>query len=841
MRWLSSDGRQSWRPGKRSSFSAADEGEDDEEIAARKAHEKREAAWKQQQNQQQEQAQKKKQQQKPASEKTVLEQLNITHRARRPASSSNAAAAAESSSSESRAAAPPAAGSVPDLKKMLRQFYLLIHPDFFEAHPKEKSTNAASLALLSDFLDSLRGEGDDASAARQHGRAASKTVRLQFWLRKKQSDEATAAASSTSDASAATPAFYSVNSTLSLGGGQQHLVDQAALYTALSSLFRQAGIKHANHWLWGDEFAAGAAASSAQSGQGQGQSRRAGQQRQPTPSGRGAASSMDEEYFNYFTSGPGGVEFQSQAGSPGAAGEFEAFLRANRAAAHHYEQVARPAKHDALLRLANLRLQGIKVLFEMDGSSTATNSKEGEGDDGGEAVAAPEELSYPQQMSVLDVYEKAIQSSKYFKAPHAIFSRPTSASSPASPPTPSPWGGAFSHSAHSAAPEPEPEQPTTPHSQSVRMPEEFSDIFEQIKKHRVREEGGQSTVAAAAGMPQHEGTEGEKNERTSDGGEREGEAKPDPSSSSFESRRSPFSRVTSVFSSSPALSRCIVDGRGRLVFSLRSPSSDWVRFVSSSRFLISAALATAFNHRALKTREKQVAEVLGVADVFCEASLLQGGPVGLLRNVATKELLPPEAQDRFRQEQIEKGQVLGSSPAPKYQSFLARMQREAHVLHDVRGLFPAVGDITLLVLDHTPPPRDSPFSEERVTVIPPASQCFSVDPTLGLLLVPLHATASELRDALLERGQECVQIQQRHREELAQHAQALLHAKRHLKVRELTLASDVTREQAVECAQRLSRVFGSMRDHLQATSLYIAHEYDCSMEDGKLTIPWNWS
>ena len=773
----------SWRPGSKKPFAAANpDEEDEEEIAARKAHEAREAAWKaeqaaQEQRKRNEEARKRDTSSSSSSssgteEPSILDQLHLSARAapRRPARP----AEADPDGIPSMVAEPaPAPGSpLPDLKTQLRAFFLLCHPDFFESHPSQKETNAASLALLSDFLDALRGR-----ASRQPN-DKHKTAKVQFWLRKKTAE---GAVEPTGDA-----AFYSVSTTLVLGPGSKGAAaSQQQLYASLSSLFKQAGIRNATYWRWGDEYEDVAGADSAAAADGQ-----------PASAARKDPSEsvgFEDPLFRHTMAA-------DSSGSPAAAGgSLHTFLRAERARAHHLEYASRPARHDFLLRMANLRLQGVRVVFESSGGGA--------------------ELDQAAQRAVINIFESTLRKSRYFK-PRPITSEPfaeAAAAQAAQRAPPTPWG----HSAGSATDTDggfEPQQPSVPFSQSVKMPGGFAGIFQQIKQHAIKEEEQQGLGEAAKAEATEDSAAASSSAASS--------AAPD---SSFESRRSPFSRVASVFSSDPSVDRCHVDGRGRLVFSLHVPASAWLAFIDSSPLLIDAAVATQRNYRGLKTLERQAADAIGVFDLFAETTLLQGGPVG-----AYKPLYAPQP------DRVIPDLSLGSSPSPAYQSFLSRLHSESHQLHSLRTTVKDLSEISMRVFvpPVTTPAADSLSGPASVADV---AALFSVDPVFGLLLVPLSASVADLKCALLDRGTECVAIRRRQLEDVTTLHDAMLHAKRHLKLRGLTQSPTVSRDQMFECVQRFSRLFGPIRDLLQATSIHVSSEFELREEDGTLVIPWNWS
>ena len=75
---------------------------------------------------------------------------------------------------------------------------------------------------------------------------------------------------------------------------------------------------------------------------------------------------------------------------------------------------------------------------------------------------------------------------------------------------------------------------------------------------------------------------------------------------------------------------------------------------------------------------------------------------------------------------------------------------------------------------------------------------------------------------------------------MSDHSACLLRAKRHLKLRSLTQSPSITRDQMADATERLTRVYGSLRDMLQGTDLCIGEEFECREEDGTLCIQWNW-
>jgi hypothetical protein len=800
----------SWRPGSGSS-QKVDADADDEEAAREAEHRLRREAYHAEQKQKHEEELKRKAEEQAKREKEeetpVIQRIRAAGRARRRPDPSATSADADPTavSEEPLATKPPSstssssAASLPDLKFQLRRFFLQIHPDLFEAHPNEKAVNARNLAVLSDFLDALRSGGGGAPGNGAGGAGGSKTAQVVFWVRAKQKDlQATTAPQSASEAAAAAAAgeknqqgsaatFYKISSTLALhshGNSRSSPSSQSSsspvasrayanLYSSLSSLFKQAGLLHSNTWRWGEDYAAGGQGGNATGGSSQ------------SGGGRGAprsASSMDEEFFSRLASAP---SFGVGVGS----GEFESFIRSVRSEAAAYDHASKSRRHEFLLRMANLRLQGVKVIFEQTG--------------GGE-----EQWNMQQQGRILDVFERTMQASQHFKPPKPIFTpgSPGAAAGTAG----APGGGSAGErvdftqprQAHSPGTPSNPEQPTVAFSQTVRMPEGLEGMFAQIRKHQVREEtgGGAAAEGAAPAGPQTSDKNALPSGFNTSASSVAPSSTPSPSTSSFESTRSPFSRVTHVFS--PRATECCIDGRGRILWALNQPEKQWKTFLNSSPSLISHALEISANFRAVKTLEKHAAERAGVYDVFGEASLLgaaEGSPA--------------------------------SEPSAEYRGFLARLDREAHVLRGLHTVFPEYHRLTLRI--SRSPTGDGPDV--------PAAECFSVDPTMGLLLVPLHASPLDIRAAILERGWECVQIQQRHKEDLQEHQASLLHAKRHLKLRSLESAQSITRDQMREATERLSRVFGSLRDLLQGTQIQVGETYECLEEDGTIVIKWNWS
>ena len=52
-------------------------------------------------------------------------------------------------------AATSSSSPAPNLKPLLRQLYLKVHPDLFDAYPKEKAVNSGSFVALNDYLATI--------------------------------------------------------------------------------------------------------------------------------------------------------------------------------------------------------------------------------------------------------------------------------------------------------------------------------------------------------------------------------------------------------------------------------------------------------------------------------------------------------------------------------------------------------------------------------------------------------------------------------------------------------------------------------------------------------------
>lgn len=76
---------------------------------------------------------------------------------------------------------------------------------------------------------------------------------------------------------------------------------------------------------------------------------------------------------------------------------------------------------------------------------------------------------------------------------------------------------------------------------------------------------------------------------------------------------------------------------------------------------------------------------------------------------------------------------------------------------------------------------------------------------------------------------------------MSAHSSCLLRTKRHLKLRSLSQSPSITRDQMDEASERLSRVYGSLRDMLQGTDLCVGDDFECRVEDGTMCIRWNWN
>ena len=134
-------------------------------------------------------------------------------------------------------AATSPSSPAPNLKPLLRQLYLKVHPDLFDAYPKEKAVNSGSFVALNDYLAAV--------AARKPLRG--KPVQLTFYRHTDRAEEsapsvAGASASSTADVQAAldkvsllfpTDFYHRSSSSLTSLAVKQIHDNLTALFTAL--------------------------------------------------------------------------------------------------------------------------------------------------------------------------------------------------------------------------------------------------------------------------------------------------------------------------------------------------------------------------------------------------------------------------------------------------------------------------------------------------------------------------------------------------------------------------------------------------------------------------------
>ena len=244
----------------------------------------------------------------------------------------------------------------------------------------------------------------------------------------------------------------------------------------------------------------------------------------------------------------------------------------------------------------------------------------------------------------------------------------------------------------------------------------------------------------------------------------------------------PLLHTTTVFCASSPSSH--VDNRGRLVLALRETDSQWHTFLSNpSLFTLANERATAFTQ--CKTLEQQTAAHLALHDVFADLSL---------------------------------------TSTPPYVAYILLLQQSSHIFQPLFTHHPHLRHHLSLRIDSTSPTP-------------------SVDPSLGVVRVPLGTEVRALVEYLGREGGRAVQVAQGWVRGREMYEDAMLAVKRRFKVRRLERERGVTEVEMVDCCQRLlSRGGGtasSLRNWLEGMEIGVGREYRFEHGQGKIIIPWD--
>ena len=244
----------------------------------------------------------------------------------------------------------------------------------------------------------------------------------------------------------------------------------------------------------------------------------------------------------------------------------------------------------------------------------------------------------------------------------------------------------------------------------------------------------------------------------------------------------PLLHTTTVFCASSPSSH--VDNRGRLVLAMRETDGQWFSFLGlSTLFPLVEERATAFRH--CKELEQQTAALLAVHDLFSDLSL---------------------------------------TSTPPYVAYLLQLQQASHLFH---GLFASQ-------------PR---LRQQLVLRVDASSTAPSIDPELGLVLVPIAHPIPGLLAFLTTHGQRAVDSARAYASGKARYDDAVLAVKRRYRVRRLERERGVSEGEMVDCCERLMRAGGAaggLRGWLEGMEVGVGREYRFAHDDGRIVIPWDW-
>lgn len=707
----------------------------------------------------------------------------------------------------------------------------------------EQKINAASLASLNDFLDSIKHQ--------KH--RETKSIPITFWMRQeettletnraekketpittgntgnttteiqKTNTETTLAnqnnhpSSSTTSSAQSTPAekLIEIHVSLTYQVSSSIHKTRGVLRNKLSSLFRQAKLD--DKWRWGSDYEI--------------------MQQQMSED-----ESVSHHPQNPFpsTRRPGGVRVVRNVPED----SLEAYILETRETALELYSNLSDHHINSLFSMANLRLQGFRITFQ--GKKLGRRRMSASGTD-----IPPELLN-----DILKQYVDVLNMSTYFTGPRPLsdvtntsvyakaeaYQEQYANKQQAHQTQPHPFSefsqtdhfsGASSSSAFQStssfsqetgpagmASEPNinASSPPRPHSESVKTNPQVQWMFDQMNANQT----GSSPVDSSQPMT----------------------AAPRLGTSpTGRPVKSEFATVVTVFDSDAAYSH--VDNRGRLLFSLNEKKQAWLQFINDPT-LITRARGQAEHYTRLKSYERQVADACGLFDIYCQPSLL-------LQHLSDK--LPHTASTEGTDSSSIKTYDNYISDHP-YIQFLQRVHNEAYLFHELKNSFPIYKYLGIRVFEDETSSQDSvtsdPSSAASTSSSSPSSSTsvsipssvtvptnFRIDPSMGLLLVPVTATPRQILEFIKTNGNEAIQLKEVHLRRTSEVNAMSLSVKRRFRLRELLVEDDVTREEMLECCERLLSIFGSLKDNLLSLSIRIGQEYDCD-ERGIITIPWDW-
>ena len=212
----------------------------------------------------------------------------------------------------------------PNLKPLLRQLYLKVHPDLFDAYPKEKAVNSGSFVALNDYL----------AAIAQRKQLRGKAIQLTFYRHAARREEEVAADAAALDkVSLLFPTdFYHRSSTSLTSLAVKQIHDN------LTALFSALGISTPLHLPADLSSVSSTAASSTTN------------------------TTADEEY--------------DDSGLAAAAVSLPTFLASVAHTAHHISQTTSTRRAHQALQSAHLRLQGVRTLWQQADDAAVSEEEE---------------------------------------------------------------------------------------------------------------------------------------------------------------------------------------------------------------------------------------------------------------------------------------------------------------------------------------------------------------------------------------------------------------------------------------------------------------------------------
>lgn len=231
--------------------------------------------------------------------------------------------------------------------------------------------------------------------------------------------------------------------------------------------------------------------------------------------------------------------------------------------------------------------------------------------------------------------------------------------------------------------------------------------------------------------------------------------------------------------------------------SLFENEGDWSIFLSNPT-LFSHCSARASRYQSSKNLEQTVSQSLGIHDIFAELSL-----------VGTEA----------------------------YQDYLLSLQSSQQQFHTLLRDNPELRELSIRIHSSTPmmtSTSDIDMKNETHSI--------HIDPTLGVICVPLHSAVPDILSFLDRFGYRALKIVRSYYSYHKHYDEVLTTVKRQCRIRRLSRSNSISENEMLSCCERLlNHQSFVLRNGMENLEVLVGLEYQYNQNNGLITIPWNWS